>query len=99
MFRNTINCMIVITRLLVKTPANGSNKPQHCCVLLASKVASVCVYGPTVSNYTKQVPKSANIVVVPCKRTQHAGPNNVASVCMGLYKPGKEQNVPSITFQ
>ena len=30
---------------------------------------------------------SANIVVVPCKRTQHVGPNNVASVCMDLYTP------------
>ena len=27
---------------------------------------------------------SANIVVVPGKWTQHVGPNNVASVCMGL---------------
>ena len=39
---------------------------------------------------------SANIVVVPCKRTQHLGPNivaccwpyNVASVCMGLMGNG-----------
>ena len=30
---------------------------------------------------------SANIVVVPCKWTQHVGPNNVASVCMDLYTP------------
>ena len=28
---------------------------------------------------------SASIVVVPCKGTQHLGPNNVASVCMGFY--------------
>ena len=27
---------------------------------------------------------SANIVVVPCKRTQHVGPNNAAFDCMGL---------------
>ena len=26
-------------------------------------------------------PKSANIVVAPCKRTQHVGPNNVAFCC------------------
>ena len=37
-----------------------------------------------VSNCTQQVPTSANIVVDPCKRTQHVGPNNVASVCTGL---------------
>ena len=49
-----------------------------------------------VSNCTQQVPTSANIVVVPCKRTQQVttmmGPtmfkvllaNNVASVCIDL---------------
>ena len=43
-------------------------------------VVSVCMGLKVwpVSNYTQQVPTSANIVVVPCKRTQHVGPNNVA---------------------
>ena len=39
---------------------------QHCCVLLANNVASVCMG------------LSANIDVAPCKRTQYLGPNNVA---------------------
>ena len=36
----------------------------------------------TIRNKCQQVP--LNIVVVPRKRTQHVGPKNVASVCMGL---------------
>ena len=62
----------------LKAHANGRNKPQHCCVLLANNVASVCIGLNVwlVSNYIYAT--SANIVVVPCKRTQHVGPNNVA---------------------
>ena len=56
----------------MRTDATSANNSQHCCVLLANNVASVCMglnVWP-VSNYTQQVPTSANIVVVPCKRTQ-----------------------------
>ena len=51
-----------------------------CWGFLANNVTSVCMGLKVwpVSNYTQQVPTSANIVVVPCKRTQHVGPNNVA---------------------
>ena len=73
----------------LKVHANGRNKSQHCYVLLGVFGQQCCVrlHGPkslTVSNYTQQLPTSANIVVVPCKRTQHVGLNNVASVCMDL---------------
>ena len=42
---------------------------QKCCVLLANNV---------VATGFKLYATSANIVVVPCKRTQHVGPSNVA---------------------
>ena len=29
--------------LVIKAHANGCNKSQHCCVLLANNVASVCM--------------------------------------------------------
>ena len=69
----------------MQTDATSHNIVACCWGFLANNVASVCM-GPkvwSVSNYTQQVPTSANIVVVPRKRTQHVGPNNVASVCMG----------------
>ena len=64
-------------------------------------VGTCCVKVRPVSNYTQQVPTNANIVVVPCKRTQHVGPSNVAccwpttnvaSVCMDLKSVFKEIN-------
>ena len=66
---------------------------QHCCALLGDFGQQCCVrlHGPksltgfklytTSANHA--VPTSANIVTIPCKRTHHVGPNNVASVCMG----------------
>ena len=48
---------------------------QQCCVRL---------YGPESLAGFKLYVTSANIVVVPCKQMQHVGPNNDASVCMGL---------------
>ena len=53
----------------LKAHAYGRNKPQHCCVRL---------YRPKRLTGFKLYATSANIVVVPCKRTQHVGPNNVA---------------------
>ena len=78
----------------LKDPANRRNKSQHCCVLLANNVESVCMDLKVwpVSNYTQQVPTSANIVVVPCKRAPTCWAQqcclllaiNVASVSMDL---------------
>ena len=42
---------------------------QQCCVRL---------YGPKSLTGFKLYATIANIVVVPCKRTEHVGPNNVA---------------------
>ena len=74
---------------LVKVHASGRNKSQHYCVLLANNVASVCMGLKVwpVSNYPQQVPTSANIVVVPCKRTQHVRPNNVACCWPTMLRP------------
>ena len=56
----------------MQTDATSANNFQHFWVLLANNVASVCMgqKGWPVSNYTQQLPTSANIVVIPCKRTQ-----------------------------
>ena len=56
----------------MQTDATSANNSQHCWVLFANDVASVCMGLKVwpVSNYTQQLPTSANIVVVPCKRTQ-----------------------------
>ena len=64
-------------KAIVKFHAIERNKSQHCCVLLANNVASV-LSGPKTLNGFKLYATSANIVVVPCKRTQHIRPNNVA---------------------
>ena len=56
----------------VQTDATSVNNSQHFWVLLANNVTSVWMglnVWP-VSNYMQQVPTSANVVVVPCKRTQ-----------------------------
>ena len=74
----------VSSRLLrrrTKCPCKRTQQVTTCCWgFLANNVASVCMglkVSP-ISHYTQQVPTSANIVVVPCKPTQHVGPNNVA---------------------
>ena len=76
----------------LKAHTNGRNKSQHCCVLLgflANNVASVCMGLKVwpVSNYTQQLPTSANTAVVPCKRTQHVGPNNAACSWPTMLRP------------
>ena len=55
---------------------------QHCCMLLATRPTLLWFYangrnmlGPTLLH---AVGHEANIVVVPCKRTQHVGSNTVA---------------------
>ena len=58
-----------------KAQTNGRNKCQQLPTLLGvvGQQCCVCLHGPkslTVLNYTQQVPTSAKIVVVPCKRTQ-----------------------------
>ena len=78
----------------MQTDATSHNIVACCWGCVANNVASVCMglKVQPVSNYTQQVPTSANIVVVPCKRTQHVGPNNVGCCwptmlrlfCMGL---------------
>ena len=57
----------------MQTGVTSANNSQHCWVLLGNNVASVCMGLKVwqVSNYTQQVPTSANIVVVPCKWAQH----------------------------
>ena len=72
----------------LKAHANGRNKSQYCCVLLGVFRQQCCVrlHGPKNLTGFKLYATNANIVVVPCKRTQHVGPNSVASVCMALYQ-------------
>ena len=62
---------------------------KQCWGLLANNVASVCMGLKVwlVSNYTQQVPTSSNIVMVPCKRTQHVEPNNVACCWPTMLRP------------
>ena len=69
-----------------KAHANGRNKSQYCYMLLGVFGQQCCVrlHGHKSLTGFKLYATSANNVVVPCKRTQHVGPNNVASVCMGL---------------
>ena len=67
----------------LKAYANGRNKSQHCYVLLGVFGQQCCVrlHGPKVLTGFELYATSANkclIVVVPCKRTQHVGLNNVA---------------------
>ena len=73
----------------MQTDATSNNIVVCCWGFLANNVASVCM---------GLVQTSANIVVVPCKRTQHFGPNNVASVCMGLYTHAKFVVVAKFEF-
>ena len=64
----------------MQTDATSHNIVAGCWGFLTNNVVFVCMGLKvlSVSNYTQQVPTSAKIVVVPCKRTQHVGPNNVA---------------------
>ena len=55
--------------------------------VLANNVASVCMHGPKSLTGFKQCATSANIVVAPCKRTQHVGPNNVACCWPTMLRP------------
>ena len=43
MHQNKSNSLLFIVFLHFKTHANGRNKSQHCCMLLANNVASVCM--------------------------------------------------------
>ena len=89
--------------LYIKAHANRRNKCQQLPTLMGVVGQQCCVRLPMglkvrpVSNYTQQVPTSADIVVVPCKRTQQVTAllgqqcwvllaNNVGSVCMGLQR-------------
>ena len=69
-----------------KYQCQGTCKSQHCCVMLGVFGQQCCarLHGPKSLTSFKLCATSANIVVLPCKRTQHVGPNNVASVYMGL---------------
>ena len=65
----------------------NTHKLQHCCVLLANNVESVCMGLSKSLTGLKLYATSANIVVVPCKRTQHVGPNNVACCYPTMLRP------------
>ena len=45
------------------------------------------MYGPKSLISFKRQATSANIVVVPCKRTQHVGPIKVACWCLTMLRP------------
>ena len=49
-----------------------------CCWGVFDQQRCVCLHGPKSLTGFKLYATSANIVVVPCKRSQHVGPNNVA---------------------
>ena len=77
----------------LKAHANGRNKSQHCCMLLGVFWPQCCVrlHGPKSLTGFKLYATSTNIVVVPCKRTQHVGSNNYArfwpQCCVRLHGP------------
>ena len=75
----------------LKAHANGRNKSQHRCVLTLLGVfgeqCCIRLYGPKSLTDFKLYATSANIVVVPCKRTQHVGPNNVACYWSTMLRP------------
>ena len=62
---------------------------QHCCVLLGVSGQKCCVrlHGPKRLTGFKKYATSANIVVVPCKRTQRVGPNNAACCRPTMLRP------------
>ena len=64
-------------------------KPQHCCVLLGVFGQQCCVHlhGPKSLTGFKLYTTTANIVVIPCKRTQHVGPNNVVCCWPTMLRP------------
>ena len=81
--------IIVLVKAHAKTDATSYNIVAFCWGFLANNVASVCMDLKVwpVSNFTQQVPTSADIVVVPCKRTQHVGPNNVTCCWPTVLRP------------
>ena len=78
----------------MQTDATSANNSQHCWVLLANNVASVCMDLKVwpVSNYTQQVPTLLWFHANGRNKSQHCWAhkcwvllaNNVGSVCMGL---------------
>ena len=76
-------------KVTVKAHANGHNKSQHCYVLLGAFGQQCCVrlHGPKILTGFKLYATRANIVVVPCKRAQHVGPNNVACCWPTMLRP------------
>ena len=92
-FRNRLDCLhpgLAGAPCAVKAHANRRNKSQHSCISLGGFGQQCCVLCLT---GFKLYATSANIVVVPCKRTQHVGPNNVVccwptmSGCVRLHGP------------
>ena len=59
---------------VLRAHANGRNKSQRCCVLLGFLANMKFDRFQTIRNKCQH----CCIVVVPYKRTQHVGPNNVA---------------------
>ena len=76
----TFNEIYLYSRHHFNANANGRNNSQHCCLLLGVFGQQCCVrlHGPKSLTGFKLYAKIANNVVVPCKRTQYVGPNNVA---------------------
>ena len=72
----------------VEAHANGDNKSQHCCLLLGVFGKQCCarLHGPKSLSVFKLCAASANIVVVPCKQTQHIRPNNGKTYLFNLHK-------------
>ena len=54
----------------MQTDATSANNSQHCWVLLHGQQCCVRLHGPKSLTGFKLYAASANIVVVPCKRTQ-----------------------------
>ena len=91
------NCLFLRTFAVLRpmqTDATSANNPQHCWVLLANNIASVCMDLKVwlVSNYTQQVPTLFCFHANGRNKSQHCRAqqcwvllaNNVGSVCMGL---------------
>ena len=82
-------CWRKVVILALKAHANGRNKSQHCCLLLGFFGQQCCVrlHRPKSLTGFKLYATSANIVVVPCKRTQNVGPNNVVCCWPTMLRP------------
>ena len=59
---------------------------QQTLLCVVGQQCYISLYGPkSLTDFELHVyATSASIVVVPCKQTQYVGPNNVASICIGL---------------